>query len=129
MKKLVPSLTQVIALLVAVFCAVAESRILHRVRRQQQPSASNLKRDSLGPIIYADDKADPGYAAPHKVRPPTHFLSVYFLSKKINDLLRGKSVNPHWVGYCTLELTRRHSEGHQPCTSALLLGSQRYKDS
>jgi len=56
----------VIALLVAVFCAVAESRILHRVRRQQQPSASNLKRDSLGPIIYADDKADPGYAAPHK---------------------------------------------------------------
>ena len=81
-KELVPSLTQVIALLVAVFCAVAESRILHRVRRQQQPSASNLKRDSLGPIIYADDKADPGYAAPHKVRPPTLFFLFTFLKNQ-----------------------------------------------
>ena len=87
-EKMVPSLTQVIALLVAVFFADAQSRILHRVRRQQQPSASNLKRDSLGPIVYADDKADPGYAAPHKVPPPTHFYQ-FTVRQKMNDLTRG----------------------------------------
>ena len=52
---------QVIALLFATLCALVEGRIL--VRRQQP---QQIKRDGLGVPIYADEKADPGYSAPHK---------------------------------------------------------------
>ena len=57
---------QIVALVVAALCVAVEGRLLYRRQAGPRLVVDKVQRDGLGAPIFADDKADPGYSAPHK---------------------------------------------------------------